>query len=236
MDNIIRAAQVGKQAVRLPVARPPVVAPVSPAPAPMTEARAAIGMPTPPAPPVTPDPDYERRLAEALERARGAAEQRGYDEGLKRGQASMEKQYAAELDHLRGIVRAAREALDQQFDGMVDIGGEIVFEAVCKILGHNIVDRAGAVAVVREVIRRAKDRTSLVLRVHPDDRAIVEAAAEALVGGGQAEVIADERVALGGCLLETPAGTLDGRLEVQLEALRETLLAARASHPKDGAE
>jgi flagellar assembly protein FliH len=42
------------------------------------------------------------------------------------------------------------------------------------------------------------------------------------------EIAADDRVELGGCLLETPSGTLDSRLEVQLANLRRTLLEARS--------
>jgi flagellar biosynthesis/type III secretory pathway protein FliH len=43
--------------------------------------------------------------------------------------------------------------------------------------------------------------------------------------------VPDERVALGGCLIDSPGGTLDGRLETQLQRLREVLVATRALEP-----
>ena len=41
------------------------------------------------------------------------------------------------------------------------------------------------------------------------------------------EIVADDSIALGGCLLETARGGLDARLETQVQRLRELLLAAR---------
>jgi flagellar assembly protein FliH len=41
------------------------------------------------------------------------------------------------------------------------------------------------------------------------------------------EIVSDEGIELGGCLLETARGGLDARLETQVQRLRELLLAAR---------
>ena len=86
--------------------------------------------------------------------------------------------------------------------------------------------------MVRQVIRRTKERTKLVVRVSPADWSILEGNEAALVEGlsvDAVELFADDRVQVGGCLLETPAGNLDGRLEVQLAGLREALVNARAA-------
>jgi flagellar assembly protein FliH len=102
---------------------------------------------------------------------------------------------------------------------------------VCKLLGQALASREGVTAAVREVVRRARERSRLTLRVSPSDYALIrEHLATVLEGleAGQVEVVSDERVHLGGCLLETPSGSLDGRLEVQLESLRRTLLAAQS--------
>jgi flagellar biosynthesis/type III secretory pathway protein FliH len=45
-------------------------------------------------------------------------------------------------------------------------------------------------------------------------------------------LLSDDRVLLGGCLIETSGGTLDGRLETQMQQLRDTLLAARRMLPE----
>ena len=49
--------------------------------------------------------------------------------------------------------------------------------------------------------------------------------------------MADEKVALGGCIVETEGGLLDARIETQIERLRGALLKARAvARPAEGAQ
>jgi flagellar assembly protein FliH len=95
-----------------------------------------------------------------------------------------------------------------------------------------MVRREGVQAAVREVMRGVHERERLVVRVSPRDHALLAVDGfKPRNGDGQAvELLADERVELGGCLIETGGGTLDGRLETQLKRLRDTLVgAARAS-------
>lgn len=191
--------------------------------------------------------EYEQRLGSELERMRQSAREEGYAQGLDQGLAKgveqareqVQSEYAGELEHLRGLMQSARAALGQQVEGLLDVGAEIVYEAVTRIIGRALLDHQGVTAVVREVIRQAKDRSRLVVRVHPDDQPVLAACAEELVAGlnvGQVEVLGDDRIVLGGCLLETPAGNLDGRLEIQLQQLRDALLAGRARHADSAGE
>jgi flagellar biosynthesis/type III secretory pathway protein FliH len=61
-----------------------------------------------------------------------------------------------------------------------------------------------------------------VLRVSPRDHPVLQAQF-----GAELDVVADERVAAGGCLIETTGGTLDARLEIQLRRLLDTLTRVR---------
>ncbi|MCK7581346.1 MAG: FliH/SctL family protein [Chromatiales bacterium] len=183
--------------------------------------------------------EYEQRLGGELERMRQSAREDGYTRGQEQARAQVQAEYAGELEHLRDLLKSVRAAAEQQVEGLMDVGAEIVYEAVTRIIGRVLLDPQGITAVVREVIRHAKDRSRLVVRVHPDDRPVLAACAEELVAGlnvGQIEVLGDDRVVLGGCLLETPAGNLDGRLEIQLQQLQDALLAVRARHADPAGE
>ena len=188
--------------------------------------------------PVVPMPvptyeDHERTLGEKLERMKQEASERGYAEGLQAVQDKVQAEYAAEIEGLRALILSARSAMDQQLDGIMDAAAEIVFEAVAKIIGHVCAEQEGIVAVVREVVHHAKERSRLVIRVNPGDLEVVRACAADIASGtsaGNVDIVPDDRVVLGGCLLETPAGTLDGRLEIQLQQLRDTLIHARLRH------
>jgi flagellar assembly protein FliH len=80
-------------------------------------------------------------------------------------------------------------------------------------------------------LSRAKAAAELSVRVNPADLPLLEARRAELLATTAAPVLhllADARVTLGGCLIESAAGTLDARLELQLQGLFETLRAARA--------
>ena len=183
------------------------------------------------APPATYE-DYKSRFEVELRELEDEAKQRGLEEGHAEGLAQARAEYAAQLDAFAGLIGSFRAALDQTIDGVSDIGIEIVGEAVAKIVGEAVIDRDVVISVMRQVIRKTKERTKLVVRVSPSDRSLLEGYEAAMVDGlsvASVDIVADDRVRTGGCLLETPAGNLDGRLEVQLERLREAMLSARAA-------
>jgi flagellar biosynthesis/type III secretory pathway protein FliH len=176
--------------------------------------------------------EYERRFAVELEAQRQEAAERGWLEGREAGLAKAASEQAAQLKALGALLRSARGRLDEGIGELSELGAQIAFEAVCKVLGQAMATREGALAAVRETVRRARERSRLTLRVSPGDFAMLHQHLDAVLEGleaGQVEVAADERVELGGCLLETPSGQLDGRLEVQLAGLRRALLESRAA-------
>ena len=156
----------------------------------------------------------------------------GYETGFSQGQA----EYEERISRLESVVVAANGALEQGIEGVEDAAVEIVFAAVCRILGTALADRDGVAAVVRRVIDHAKDREKLIIRVSPSDFNLLKDEKTglmhdiALANGG---LTPDERVVLGGCLLETAGGNLDGRLEIQLDQFREALLSARTRRVDD---
>jgi len=207
------------------------------------EMRAAIGAGTrvvsepepalPGSPRMTHD-EFERQLGAQLDVVRREAREQGLREGRDAGLAKIEREEAARLDALAALIRSARARLEEGIAGLTDIGAQIVFEAVGKIVGRAGVTPEGVIAIVREVVQHARDRTRLVIRVNRADHAWLEANRARLLEGldsGQVELVIDDHVVLGGCILETSSGSLDGRLETQLASLRDALLAAKSRRP-----
>lgn len=172
-----------------------------------------------------------QRFEPELIEARAHAVEDGRERGLVEGRESGAAEYEDKLVNLAELIASARKALDGAIEGVSDIAVEIVYEAVAKIIGTRMTDRAVVVSSVREVIQKAKERSRLVARVAPQDFELINGDRARLIEGlniGEFDIVADDRVRLGGCLLETPAGNLDGRLEIQLGQLRDVLLSARA--------
>jgi len=210
MARVIRSARVETEPVVITYASPPQPDRLPPI--------AALGVPQVAPPEPAPQED-ERATLEAL---RGQAFDDGYRDGRTQGEKEARAELAAELQNLQGLARSVREALAQGIEGVEDALVEIAFAAVCKVLGRAAATEEGVRAMVCEAMSEVRSREGVVLRVSPREHAALQAQL-----GAELEVRADERVAAGGCLIETTGGTLDARLEVQLRRLADTLARAR---------
>lgn len=176
--------------------------------------------------------DYKQRFDTELRALEEEAKQRGTKLGEAAGLEKAKKEYADQVDALAEVMKSLRTSLDQKIDGLSEMTVEIVCEAVAKVIGESMVDKDVVAAAVRQVVRKAKEQTKMIVRVSQADWTFLHGHEAELTDGfsaGSVEILPDDRVQMGGCLVETSAGTLDGRLEVQLERLREALLNARSS-------
>jgi flagellar biosynthesis/type III secretory pathway protein FliH len=153
------------------------------------------------------------------------AEQRGYEAGEKKGREAAGEAMREQIERIKSLAGefsgAVRELTGTAEDVMVDI----VFTAICRILGERGASRAAVQDVVRAAIAATREREQLVVRLHPDDVALLQDEADS----GRLRISADSAVALGGCIVESPGGALDARFETQLEALAAALERVRAS-------
>lgn len=107
---------------------------------------------------------------------------------------------------------------------------EIVAAAIAQIAGPLLATREAATGAVLTALSRAKAAPELTVRVNPAEFALLETQHAQLAASAATslQLIADSQVTLGGCLIESQAGTLDARLDVQLQGLFETLRVAQA--------
>lgn len=179
----------------------------------------------------------ELQWQQELEAAKEEARQKGFAEGYQSGTEAGEREYAGRVEELQALLHAATEALEQGISGEEDLLVEIVFAAVSKILGETMTTPEGVTAAVRQVVQHVKAREHLVIRVCARDFALLNEG-QIIHGSGldedRVQILMDDRVQLGGCLLETAGGSLDGRLEIQLNQLREILLKAKAQSRGEG--
>ena len=86
------------------------------------------------------------------------------------------------------------------------------------------------VETVRGALRGIVERERITVLVNPDDLELVRDAMDELrasLGGIEhCEVQAERRVGRGGCVVRTPDGDVDARIETKLERAREVVEAA----------
>ena len=98
-----------------------------------------------------------------------------------------------------------------------------------KILRHELSRRPQlAVEIIQEALQMAAGQLQLKLRLHPADIEVLQEvgqeALSRLASMGQADLVPDESITRGGCLIETRHGVIDARLETQLERITLELL------------
>lgn len=238
MDPIIRAAAVAattRQLRRQPdlAAAPPMAAAKPPT---------AVA-PPPPAPPTS----DERHLAALRERdvqidalraqagkaqlaltdAYADAERRGFAAGEERGERAAQELLQAKVDRAKALAFQIGQARGQAMADAEDILVDIAFTAVCRVLGEQGASRETVQRIVTAAASEAREREQLVLRLHPDDLALLRAGAP--LADADVRLVGDASVTLGGCIADTGSGSLDMRFETQLGLLADTLRSVRAS-------
>jgi flagellar assembly protein FliH len=171
-------------------------------------------------------------LADELESVYEKARVQGFAQGGEAARIEAERSLASSSRLLEAVATAAEAKFDAECVALAGSCADIVGEALTKIAGPVLGNAAAAVGAVEQVLRRVKDERELIIRVHAVDVETIRAAESRLVtvlAGRKLQVVADARVELGGCIVESSLGGLDGRFDVQLRELFETLRAVKGS-------
>lgn len=175
------------------------------------------------------DDSEQRREKERkeLQELRDRTEQQAHALGLEKGERAAQEaaeQYIQQLSTLAAeLGKAKLMAAQQAEDGIV----AVVYETCCKIMGSAALTRDGIAALVSQSLSAFKEESSVLVRLHPQDLTVLQAAMPEIDAKGSLRWQEDATIALGGCVVEGVSGTLDARLETQLDSLREALLTAR---------
>src|SRR3954447_20987572 len=187
----------------------------------------------PPAPPI-PAAAQAEAVLDVLAEARAEAEQlrqSALDEAYAAGRAEALEALAPALAALAAAVEETRARRAIAAEELERRAVELGLALAQKVL-------AGALAVepervldsVQGALRGIVERERVIVLVNPGDLEIVRGAAEELkasLGGIEHCVIESERrVARGGCIVRTPVGDVDARVESKLERASEVVAAA----------
>lgn len=177
-----------------------------------------------------------------IDESREEGFKQGYEAGRSAGEQEAVRETTERADAERAVHRTDLSAFMDSVEtssrqAWVDMELEIlnlVFEIARKVIKMEVqLNREAAVEVVKNTLRRVADSTSLRIRVHADDLQTVRANREELYtmvdGIRKVEIIEDRRVGPGGCILETDAGTIDARIETQMEEIRKLLAQSNPS-------
>jgi len=171
-------------------------------------------------------------LADEIEALRAAALAEGTEQGRAEAMTRVREDMATAVTTLEALSQAAEAAFVRETQQLADQCTAIVAEALAHIAGPVLTSREATLGVVTTLLARLKDEREIVVRTSEADLPLLQSelpALRAAASGHAVSLVADRRVALGGCIVDTKLGSLDGRLETQLAGLFETLRALRTA-------
>lgn len=147
----------------------------------------------------------------------------GYAAGVQTGRAevaetlALVQRAAAEADRIQQTMlqQAEPELIEMVIDALHSILGEL------RDGEHDLVAR-----VLQSALARAGNQQVVRIRVHPDQVEVVRLAFVGGTGTGAWDVLADGGIGIGGCVIDTHAGEIDARLDVQLDEIARVLREA----------
>jgi flagellar assembly protein FliH len=185
------------------------------------------------APPITPANEADAVL-EVLAAARAeadmlreAARAEGFAAGRADAVAALEPALAALTQAVADVHAQQAEAATQLERRAVELG----LALARKIIGGALeVEPERVLEAVTGALRGIVERERVTVLVNPDDLEIVREAMDNLkasLGGIEhCEVQAERRVGRGGCIVRTPVGDVDARVDTKLERAAEVVAAA----------
>jgi flagellar assembly protein FliH len=203
-----RAGTSATIAAAAPLAR------VASAPSPMDEARVA-----------------QRRTDEELDALRQAARDEGLREGRLEAQRQVEQAMSRHDETLKAMAAGIEASVRDRLDHLEEFALAIAYQACGIVLSQAALDGCRVADTVRALLQPLRQAGGVRVRLHPDDLARVthafrddpRQAVQAL------RFEADTTLARGDCHVVTTHGHLESGLAIQLDAIRDSLLATHAA-------
>lgn len=181
------------------------------------------------------------------EQARTQGRQEGLDQGREQGRQEALAQRQAELAEQTASTQQAMATLaerlrdqgrvlhEQARAGVVRLACAIASRVVRKVARE---DGALAQRTLEQAIELASAHGHVTIQVHPLDadaiRQFLPGVVSTLAGLGDWEVVGDESVGRGGCVIHSQRGELDARLATQLDRMERELLHEDGDTPIGG--
>ena len=178
--------------------------------------------------------DTKKEAEELLERVHKEGYDAGYEEGkedgIKDGREHIEEELADIVrqanEKAQKTIQDAKEQTAEYFIRAEDEIVAVVMMAIEKILPQHFLDVPQTVLpLVREAISHVRDQKEIKVHVDPDSYDLVLMARsefQSMLTDGTAiiEVVSDEALKPGDCVIETPNGGVDARLSTQLDLMK----------------
>ena len=163
---------------------------------------------------------YERGFKDG--RLEGHAE--GIEEARRESHAAVEERLKVVEGLILDIGSARNKVLTEAQQDILSLSMAVAARLIHKEVAESEIIRQTVV----EAIKTASDRQSVKIRLNPQEVGMIESFRKELLeevrGLKQVELLEDPEIIPGGCIAETPDGSVDARMDRQMEEIRRILM------------
>lgn len=184
---------------------------------------------------------FQQQAAVEAENMRQQAFQTGLEEGRAEGRRLAHVEYVDLMLQARDLyVQCIKERTKLIEDTEPELA-KLSIGIAEKIIGLEVTTSGDVImGVVKEALSGMKDREEVKIHVNPDDYHIVNNDRSSLMrmveGLKDFELVTDNKVTRGGCIIETNLGNIDARLETQLAAINLAFGKSSKGEEEDGTD
>ncbi|MDE8563117.1 flagellar assembly protein FliH [Anoxybacillus rupiensis] len=172
--------------------------------------------------------EKENWLAEK-QRLMAAAQQEGYEAGYSQGKNEALHAFQELMNEARNIVQTTNQQFYEQIESSKETILLIGLKVAERILGEKLAENHDSfLHLVQRAIKEVREQSEVKLYVHPlHYQTLVQQKDELRAIFSQPVdifIYPDERLAEGGCMIETPFGRIDASVDTQLQQIKQKLL------------
>lgn len=162
--------------------------------------------------------EFNNRLNDELKREREGAYTQGYQkakEEMEASQSDVKSRYLKSIAHLEELQQTIEAKLTKMESEMSTTAFEIAKEVIKKEV--SVASGQIAIALSKELVKDLKDASKIELKVNPKD---LETLKEVYASSEKIKVTSDDAITLGGVVVLSDTGNLDGSLAMRLEKVK----------------
>ncbi|MDR3563807.1 MAG: FliH/SctL family protein [Negativicutes bacterium] len=165
---------------------------------------------------------------EQAERLKREAVEEGHRLGYNDGLAQANKVIEEATDRAKAIIDEAAEQSARMFRSSEQQMVEIALAVARKILNRELADyQMTVLPLVKAALDKVRDQDRITIRVSPQDVETVQMVKSdlqsSLTRDGTITIATDDGLKSGDCVVETPYGAVDARIDSQLEIVETAL-------------
>ncbi|MEF2244565.1 FliH/SctL family protein [Paenibacillus sp. IITD108] len=170
--------------------------------------------------------EEDQVIAEA---ARQEGLERGYAEGREQVKHELSQQWEGKLQEAAQLLQSAYEMKEQIIQEAEPFLVELSCSIAEKIIGKQLADTNDlALELIRKSLSRRREQGVITLCVSPSQLAFVQAAREELQlsidSQAELQILPDSTITDHGCVIRSAFGSIDARIDTQLEEIKRELL------------